>query len=381
MSELTLTVIRLGFLAVLWLFVLTAVSVMRTDLFGTRAAGGRAASPVARGRGRPKPVEAHAEAPRRPDHAGRHRGHPRRHHASRSADGPHHARPGAGLHARAGRRLRLQPARPDLPQRRPVDRRGPRLHQRHLPRPATVTQPDAGSARRADPHRQDRPRAAEVAAWRSRCASPPARDVGLIREGNEDSGYAGPACSRSPTAWAATPPARSPAPWPSPTLAPLDDDVPAPTARRAGRRGPPGQRRISRHGRGATRSSTAWAPRSPRCCGPASALGLVHVGDSRAYLLRDGVLTQITQDHTFVQTLVDEGRITEEEADHPPAALPADARAGRPRRRRARPVDPRGRGRRPLPALLRRPVRRRLAPRRWRRPCAGDQTRRRPWTG
>jgi hypothetical protein len=37
MSELTLTVMRLGFLAVLWLFVLTAVSVVRSDLFGTRA--------------------------------------------------------------------------------------------------------------------------------------------------------------------------------------------------------------------------------------------------------------------------------------------------------------------------------------------------------
>jgi pSer/pThr/pTyr-binding forkhead associated (FHA) protein len=36
MSELTLTIIRLGFLAVLWLFVLTAVSVMRADLFGRR---------------------------------------------------------------------------------------------------------------------------------------------------------------------------------------------------------------------------------------------------------------------------------------------------------------------------------------------------------
>lgn len=36
MSALTLTIIRLGFLAVLWLFVLTAVSVMRSDLFGTR---------------------------------------------------------------------------------------------------------------------------------------------------------------------------------------------------------------------------------------------------------------------------------------------------------------------------------------------------------
>lgn len=36
MSELTLTVIRLGFLAVLWLFVLTIMSVMRSDLFGSR---------------------------------------------------------------------------------------------------------------------------------------------------------------------------------------------------------------------------------------------------------------------------------------------------------------------------------------------------------
>ncbi|MDQ1671430.1 MAG: hypothetical protein QOE40_3491 [Actinomycetota bacterium] len=38
MSELTLTIIRLGFLAVLWLFVITAVSVMRSDLFGRRVA-------------------------------------------------------------------------------------------------------------------------------------------------------------------------------------------------------------------------------------------------------------------------------------------------------------------------------------------------------
>jgi hypothetical protein len=36
MSELTLTMLRLGFLAVLWMFVLTAVSVMRSDLFGAR---------------------------------------------------------------------------------------------------------------------------------------------------------------------------------------------------------------------------------------------------------------------------------------------------------------------------------------------------------
>jgi serine/threonine protein phosphatase PrpC len=45
-----------------------------------------------------------------------------------------------------------------------------------------------------------------------------------------------------------------------------------------------------------------------------SRLALGHVGDSRAYLLRDGELSQLTSDHTFVQSLIDEGRITEEEA-------------------------------------------------------------------
>ncbi|MFI6032078.1 PP2C family protein-serine/threonine phosphatase [Amycolatopsis magusensis] len=46
--------------------------------------------------------------------------------------------------------------------------------------------------------------------------------------------------------------------------------------------------------------------------------GLAHIGDSRGYLLRDSVLYQMTRDHTLVQTLVDEGRITPEEAEvHP----------------------------------------------------------------
>ncbi|WAL39662.1 protein phosphatase 2C domain-containing protein [Brevibacterium sp. BRM-1] len=47
-------------------------------------------------------------------------------------------------------------------------------------------------------------------------------------------------------------------------------------------------------------------------------LALAHIGDSRGFLLRDGVLTQVTADHTFVQMLVDEGRITPEEAEHHP---------------------------------------------------------------
>ena len=45
---------------------------------------------------------------------------------------------------------------------------------------------------------------------------------------------------------------------------------------------------------------------------------IAHIGDSRIYLARDGVVKQITSDHTFVQRLVDTGRITEEEAlTHP----------------------------------------------------------------
>lgn len=45
---------------------------------------------------------------------------------------------------------------------------------------------------------------------------------------------------------------------------------------------------------------------------------IAHIGDSRIYLYRDNALTQITTDHTFVQRLVDSGRITPEEARYHP---------------------------------------------------------------
>jgi PPM family protein phosphatase len=49
-----------------------------------------------------------------------------------------------------------------------------------------------------------------------------------------------------------------------------------------------------------------------------SQVGLVHVGDSRAYLMRGGMLSQITHDDTYVQYLVDSGKLTPDEAkDHP----------------------------------------------------------------
>lgn len=47
-------------------------------------------------------------------------------------------------------------------------------------------------------------------------------------------------------------------------------------------------------------------------------IALAHVGDSRAYLLRDGELERLTNDHTLVEELLRQGRITEEEAEHHP---------------------------------------------------------------
>jgi protein phosphatase len=57
---------------------------------------------------------------------------------------------------------------------------------------------------------------------------------------------------------------------------------------------------------------------------------LCHIGDSRAYLLRDGQFVQITHDHTLVQSLVDEGKITEDDvATHPHRSLLLRALDGR----------------------------------------------------
>ncbi|MCX4512028.1 Stp1/IreP family PP2C-type Ser/Thr phosphatase [Streptomyces sp. NBC_01619] len=145
---------------------------------------------------------------------------------------------------------------------------------------------------------------------------------GMIREGNEDSGYAGPrllAIADGMGGQAAGEVASSEV---ISTLVQLDDDVPGSdiltslgtAVQRANE-----QLRVmveedpQLEGMGTTLTALLWTGQR---------LGLVHVGDSRAYLLRDGVLTQITQDHTWVQRLVDEGRITEEEATtHPQRSL------------------------------------------------------------
>ena len=143
-------------------------------------------------------------------------------------------------------------------------------------------------------------------------------DVGLLREINEDSGYAGPrllVVADGVGGHAAGEVASSVAVG---VLAGLDEDSPGgdlldrlSTAVRSANShlrdmvsGDPDLR-----GMGTTVTALLRA---------GSRFGLVHVGDSRGYLLRDGQLQQITRDHTFVQSLLDEGRITAEEADHHP---------------------------------------------------------------
>ncbi|MBQ0989478.1 protein phosphatase 2C domain-containing protein [Micromonospora sp. PSH03] len=60
-----------------------------------------------------------------------------------------------------------------------------------------------------------------------------------------------------------------------------------------------------------------------------SCLALAHVGDSRAYLYREGVLKQVTRDDTFVQMLVDQGVITADQASsHPRRAVVTQALQG-----------------------------------------------------
>ncbi|WP_351230274.1 Stp1/IreP family PP2C-type Ser/Thr phosphatase [Streptomyces sp. NPDC002133] len=145
---------------------------------------------------------------------------------------------------------------------------------------------------------------------------------GMIREGNEDSGYAGPrllAIADGMGGQAAGEVASSEV---ISTLVQLDDDVPGSdiltSLGTAVQRANDQLRAMVEEdpqleGMGTTLTALLWTGQR---------LGLVHVGDSRAYLLRDGVLTQITQDHTWVQRLVDEGRITEEEATtHPQRSL------------------------------------------------------------
>jgi PPM family protein phosphatase len=143
-------------------------------------------------------------------------------------------------------------------------------------------------------------------------------DVGLVRQNNQDSAYAGPhllVVADGMGGHAGGDVASSLAIG---ELAPLDDES----------HGSDALDHLSKAVLAAHRELLGRVGEEPQLAGmgttvtallrTGSKLALAHIGDSRAYLLRDGVLVQITHDHTFVQTLVDEGRLTPEEAEQHP---------------------------------------------------------------
>src|SRR5260370_40257315 len=74
-------------------------------------------------------------------------------------------------------------------------------------------------------------------------------------------------------------------------------------------------------GMGTTLTALLWSDGHAAVC---------HIGDSRGYLLRDGELYQITHDHTLVQSLVDEGRLSADDVStHPQRSLLLRALDGR----------------------------------------------------
>jgi protein phosphatase len=143
-------------------------------------------------------------------------------------------------------------------------------------------------------------------------------DVGLLRDGNEDSGYASPhllVVADGMGGAAAGEVASSVA---VAALATLDEGEPSgdllevfgdAVRRIEDQLGGLVEAEPRLRGMGTTLTAVVHA---------GTRLGLVHVGDSRAYLMRGGVLERITRDHTLVQSLIDAGRLSESDATtHP----------------------------------------------------------------
>jgi len=156
-------------------------------------------------------------------------------------------------------------------------------------------------------------------------------DVGLLREGNEDSAYAGPHLLAVADGMGGYEAGEVASAAVISTVAPLDRRVmpeseltdalsaAVATAKQTLRRIVESDPAVG--SMGTTLTAMLWAGGAAAIC---------HIGDSRAYLLRDGDLYQITRDHTFVQALIDQGRIRPEEAaTHPQRSLLLRALDGR----------------------------------------------------
>jgi protein phosphatase len=147
-------------------------------------------------------------------------------------------------------------------------------------------------------------------------------DRGLVRQNNQDSVYAGPRLLALADGMGGHAAGEVASKLVISALVPLDDDEPGgdllSELRDATEEGNAAITNLvaeqpDLEGMGTTLTAILFAGKR---------LGLVHIGDSRAYLMRDGQLNQITKDDTFVQSLIDEGRITEDEAHtHPQRSL------------------------------------------------------------
>ena len=156
-------------------------------------------------------------------------------------------------------------------------------------------------------------------------------DVGCLREGNEDSAYAGPYLLAVADGMGGHAGGEIASAIAISALMPLDDDVPSTEnmtdalQRAVEAANTTLAQRVREEPRlenmGTTLTAMLWS---------GARVAMIHIGDSRAYLLREGEFGQITHDHTLVQTLVDEGKITEEEvATHPQRSLLLRALDGR----------------------------------------------------
>jgi serine/threonine protein phosphatase PrpC len=154
-------------------------------------------------------------------------------------------------------------------------------------------------------------------------------DRGLVRSNNQDSVYAGPRLLSLADGMGGHAAGEVASKVVIAALAPLDDDEPGEDLL--------GQlREATQAGNGAIAELVASDPELDGMGTTLTAIlfagtriGLVHIGDSRAYLVRNGQFAQITHDDTFVQSLIDEGRITEDEAaSHPQRSLLLKALTG-----------------------------------------------------
>ncbi|MDX6223906.1 MAG: family protein phosphatase, partial [Frankiales bacterium] len=143
-------------------------------------------------------------------------------------------------------------------------------------------------------------------------------DTGLVREGNEDSVYAGPRLLAVADGMGGHAAGEVASAVVIAGVSVLDDDVPGTDLLGALKKAVLQANRSIAEMVAGDEDLRGMGTTLTAILSEGNRLGLVHVGDSRAYLLRDGELRQITSDHTLVQALVDEGRITPEEADvHP----------------------------------------------------------------